>query len=154
MKDFHFLTAPCGIDCFNCEFYEENLTEELKDRVAAFRGIDPEQVVCRGCRDQKGCRLHFSACATLDCVKLKNVKFCFECGEFPCPKLQPASDGAARFPHNMKVYNLCRMKQIGVERWAIEESKDIRDRYFHGTFIVGLGPVVDSQEDLKKNAQI
>ncbi len=40
----------------------------------------------------------------------------------------------------MKAYNLCRMKAIGVERWAEEEAREIRARYFRGTFVVGQGP--------------
>ena len=30
MKDKKALTAPCGLDCFNCEIYEDNLTSLLK----------------------------------------------------------------------------------------------------------------------------
>ena len=26
------LTAPCGLDCFNCPVYEGNITEEVKNR--------------------------------------------------------------------------------------------------------------------------
>jgi len=47
----------------------------------------------------------------------------------------------AQYPHNMKVYNLCRMKFAGIERW-IEESVDIRERYYEGRFEVGKGPVL------------
>jgi hypothetical protein len=25
------LTAPRGLDCFNCEIYEKNITEEMKN---------------------------------------------------------------------------------------------------------------------------
>ena len=42
-------------------------------------------------------------------------------------------------PHNMKLYNLCRIKKIGVERWIEEEAGQIRKKYFTGKFIVGKG---------------
>ncbi len=29
MNDKKALTAPCGLDCFNCELYEENLTDDF-----------------------------------------------------------------------------------------------------------------------------
>ena len=29
MKDKKTLVAPCGLDCFNCELYETNLTDKL-----------------------------------------------------------------------------------------------------------------------------
>jgi len=29
----------------------------------------------------------------------------------------PTKEGADRYPHNFKIYNLCRMKAVGVEKW-------------------------------------
>jgi hypothetical protein len=40
------------------------------------------------------------------------------------------------------VQNLCRMKRIGVEHWADEESADIRRKYSKGKFVVGVGPTL------------
>jgi hypothetical protein len=45
-------------------------------------------------------------------------------------KLQPAKEGADRFSHNYKLFNLCRMKAVGVEKWAKEEATLIRRRYY------------------------
>lgn len=127
------LTSPCGLDCFNCPIYIDNITAEVKEK----------EVPCKGCLEQKG---HFpwgSNCETYECVIGKGLRFCFECEEFPCPKLQPASEGANFFPHNMKVYNLCRMRLIGVEKWAEEESLKIREKYYKGKFKVGSGPIME-----------
>ena len=84
-------------------------------------------------------------CATYNCIMEKGLRFCFECTEFPCTKLQPVADGAASFPHNTKVYNLCRMKLLGVEKWAEEESLITRERYFNGKFVIGTGPVLEKR---------
>jgi hypothetical protein len=46
------------------------------------------------------------------------------------------------YPHNMKVYNLCRMKLNGIDSW-ITESKEIRDLYYNGKFQVGIGPILE-----------
>jgi hypothetical protein len=46
---------------------------------------------------------------------------------------------AEMYPHNMKLYNLCRIKKIGLERWIEEEAGEIRSKYFTGKFIVGKG---------------
>ncbi len=136
------LTAPCGLDCFNCTvLFESNITDEIKMGVSSKVGIQPDQVSCRGCRIQDGCKLH-KGCETLDCVKEKGIGFCHECGSFPCEKLQPASQGADAFPHNFKLYNLCRIKAVGLPRWAEKESAAIRARYFKGKFIPGTGPVL------------
>jgi hypothetical protein len=33
MKDKKALTAPCGLDCFNCELFEDNLTSEFAELI-------------------------------------------------------------------------------------------------------------------------
>ncbi len=68
------------------------------------------------------------------------MTYCFECDDFPCGLLAPTEKGAD-YPHNMKVYNLCRMKSNGIEAW-IEESALIRKRYYEGDFVVGQGPIL------------
>jgi hypothetical protein len=137
------LTAPCGLDCFNCEIYEGNITDEFKKAFASEIQKDPEEVACLGCRLEKGCKHLGQPCETLKCVEDKGLEFCFECGEFPCEKLQPAKDGADRYPHNFKLFNLCRMKAVGVEKWAEGEAKLIRQRYYLGEFIPGSGPILE-----------
>ncbi len=134
------LTAPCGLDCFNCSLYEGNLTDELAGVVHAKTGVPKEEIPCKGCRKQDG--KHFSkpreGCATLECVKAKDVELCCNCDDFPCAYLAPMVDGASQFPHNMKMYNLCRIKKTGQERW-IEEAGQTREKYFTGKFIAGKG---------------
>ena len=140
MKDKKSLTAPCGLDCFNCQLYEENLTEELIELFHTEMGAPGEAVPCKGCRQQDGVHFHLpEGCATLTCVKEKGVELCSDCDEFPCEFLAPTADQAARYPHNMKVYNLCRIKRVGLNRWIEEEAGRIRGKYFTGTFVVGKG---------------
>ena len=142
MEKLLMMTAPCGIDCFNCSLYETNITQEIKERMAAVYKLDPEKLACKGCREQKGCSILPGNCDTLDCVNAKEVTFCFECDEFPCSKLQPLKEGADKFPHNFKVFNLCRIERVGMEKWASEEASDIRKKYFQGKFAIGKGPVL------------
>ncbi|WP_455383691.1 DUF3795 domain-containing protein [Salinispira pacifica] len=137
--DLRETTAPCGIDCFNCEVHESNITPEVADRLSKAFGFAPEKAACPGCRTAGGCRLHWDSCETLDCVGEKGVPFCYECADFPCTRLLPCAEGADRFPHNMKVFNLSRMRTVGLEKWA-EESKRNRALYFRGKFAVGRGP--------------
>ena len=140
MQDKESLTAPCGLACFLCELYEDNLTEELSALIQTRLGVPKEEVVCRGCRQQDGKHFHLpGGCATLDCVKAKGVELCCDCEDFPCPLLAPVADQAARYPHNMKLYNLCRIKKLGLKDWIEKEAKKIRDKYFSGPFIVGKG---------------
>ncbi len=132
------LVAPCGIDCVNCELFETNGHRDAWTRVAERRGGKPEDYACKGCRKNNGC-VFFSGCKTLACVKAKGVEFCSDCADFPCPKLMPLAEGAGFYPHNMKVYNLGRIKKAGVEAFLAEAPK-IRELYFKGKFMIGAGP--------------
>lgn len=140
--DYKKYTAPCGIDCFNCPVFEDNLTAEMQLDIAEKRGMKPEQVTCKGCR-VSGCFLLPNGCEAKSCIERKGVEFCFECDEFPCPMLQPALDGAELYPQNYKLFNLCRIKNVGVEKWAKEESMEIRRRYYQGKIVVGAGPKLE-----------
>jgi hypothetical protein len=41
------LTAPCGLDCFNCPVYEDNITPEIKQTMAVQNGMKEEASVIR-----------------------------------------------------------------------------------------------------------
>lgn len=139
MTDKKKLIAPCGLDCFNCELYEKNLTDEFANAISQKLGVPAEAISCKGCRQQDGKHFHIpNGCATLDCATAKGMELCSDCGEFPCAMLAPLAGGAARYPHNFKLYNLCRIKKVGVDKW-IEEAGDIRKRYFTMEFVVGKG---------------
>lgn len=140
MENKKALTAPCGLDCFNCEIFEKNLSEHFTEVIHKKLGVPKEDIPCKGCREQDGRHYHLpnEGCATLNCVKERGLEFCCDCGEFPCALLAPMADGAATYPHNLKVYNLGRIKNIGLERW-IEEAGLIRKKYYTGKFKVGKG---------------
>ncbi len=99
------LTAPCGLDCFNCEIYEDNLTSDFAELIHEKLGVSKDEIPCGGCRKQDGKHYHLppEGCATLNCVKTKSVDLCCYCGDFPCSFLAPTADGAANYPHNMKI---------------------------------------------------
>ncbi len=102
-------------------------------------GVPKNEIACKGCRKQDGKHFHLpEGCETLNCVKDKGVELCCDYAEFPCAFLAPTADGAATYPHNMKVYNLCRIKAVGIDKW-IEESIQIRKKYSTGKFVVGKG---------------
>jgi hypothetical protein len=140
------LTAPCGIDCFNCEVYEGNITPQVRDWMAAHFKRVPETIACKGCRVQGNCSILDEPCATRACTVDKHVTYCFECADFPCRRLMPLAAGADHRPHNYKVYNLCRMKAVGVARWAESEAADVRLRYYKGAFKIGAGPLLPGEK--------
>ncbi len=140
MKDRKELTAPCGMDCFNCEIHEKNLTSDVAETLQTKYGWPKEEIACKGCRKQNGKHIHLpQGCSTLECVKSQDVDFCCDCNDFPCSFLAPVADLASIRPHNMKSYNLCRIKKIGLERWIQAEAGQARRKYFTVKFAVGKG---------------
>jgi hypothetical protein len=134
--DYKQMTAPCGLDCFNCIGYLANENPKLIPVIAEEFNISPEEAekaVCKGCRNQDG-RIPFIPveCNVYSCVKSKSISFCYECAEFPCDHLHPYADQAAKVPHNTKVFNLCLIKKMGLETWAENKAKDVKDTYFNG----------------------
>jgi hypothetical protein len=50
----------------------------------------------------------------------------------------PIAQGADKYPHNLKVYNLCLIKKLGLQAWS-DQAKDIKYTYFHTNFEIGKG---------------
>ena len=125
------MTSPCGLPCFHCPVYLAKENPEIREKLATMLGVEPEKASCNGCRSQMG-RISFlnaeKTCKIFSCAQEKDIDFCHECDEFPCERFQPYAD-KAQFPHNTKMYQLCMMKKLGFEKWAMEEAAKIRDTY-------------------------
>jgi len=135
------LVAPCGIDCGICELYICKDSTALFERLVA-NGIPKEKIPCKDCRAIEGnCPLLNETCATYSCLQEKKIDFCFDCGDFPCVMLQPSSDRADVLPHNLKVFNLSKIKNAGLQQF-IENSLEIKKRYYKGKMIIGKGPQI------------
>lgn len=66
------------------------------------------------------------------CIDTKGIDFCSDCSDFPCDHLHPHADLASQRPHNTKVFNLSLIKKMGLEKWAVEKAKSVREAYFKG----------------------
>jgi hypothetical protein len=131
------MTAPCGIDCWNCPVYLAQEDVGLKSKIAQNMNIPIEQTSCRGCRDEKGVIPFLNMnepCKVYRCTNEKGIGFCYECSDFPCDSLHPFADKASVVPHNTKVFNLCLIKKMGLESWAETKAKNVRSTYFKGKF--------------------
>ncbi len=141
IMDYLKLTAPCGLDCFNCQFYLANDDKDMLEivkKIAEEYKMPLELMLCKGCRAHDGripLQLHLFGedhrCAAYECSKEKGHKFCGDCEDFPCDNLQPYADKATTIPHNFKVYNLCLINKMGLEKWAETKSAEVRDAYFN-----------------------
>ena len=130
--NYEEMTAPCGLACFNCVVYLANEDEEIRKRVAKQFDTPEEEVGCNGCCSAKGkCPVVPMKCRVYPCAEEKGVKFCCDCPDFPCDLLHPYKDKANTLPHNTKIFNLCLIKKMGLEPWAKEKAKKVKDDYFN-----------------------
>lgn len=135
--DYKQMTSPCGLDCFNCPIYLANENENLRQKIADNLKIPVEQAVCKGCRNENGTIRVVGMnepCNVYKCILQKDFDFCYECEDFPCDFLHPYADLADKVPHNTKVFNLCLIKKLGLEKWAQEKAGQVKKKYFKNKF--------------------
>ncbi len=127
--DYHHMTAPCGLPCFECYLYLANDNEEIKEMVSKEFGIPLDKATCKGCRSENGKCAHLPmSCSVYPCAETKKVQFCCDCSEFPCDRLHPYADNAKLW-HNTKVFNLCLIKKMGLEEWTRNKAKAVLQTY-------------------------
>ena len=132
MVDYAYMTAPCGLPCFECYLYLAQFDEEMAETIAGVLGLSKEDTKCKGCRAEDGQCGHLAMeCRVYKCIQKTGLQTCAECRDFPCDYLHPYSDQAMK-PHNTKVFNLCRIKKVGLEAWAKNEAGGILDKYYYG----------------------
>jgi len=107
------------------------------ERLAKEHDIPIEIMLCKGCRDHNGripLQKHVFGeahrCAAYECSRERQLKFCGDCEEFPCDTLHPYADMADQIPHNIKVFNLCLIKKLGLQQWAATKAGNVRTVYF------------------------
>ena len=90
------LIAYCGFNCSTCDIYlatQKNSSEERKKIAQKLKGLlslnlMPDDINCNGCITDE--TKLFSLCKTCKikrCVKIKDLKNCGYCVEFPCKEI-------------------------------------------------------------------
>ena len=133
--DYKQMTAPCGLDCFNCPMYLARENEELRAAISKNMGIPFERAFCNGCRNENGTIAFLNMtepCNVYKCTEKKGISLCCDCSDFPCDHLHPYADMASQVPHNTKIFNLGLIKKMGLEPWAKTKAKSVKDTYFRG----------------------
>lgn len=138
--DFHEMTAPCGLDCFNCVFFLAPENQDAQAQIEQWSreyDIPLEIMQCRGCRSHNGLiplQMYLFGeshrCAAYECAMRQGHHLCADCKDFPCDHLHPYADKAGELPHNIKVFNLCLIKKMGLEKWAESKAAEVRQVYF------------------------
>ena len=110
------MIAPCGMNCALCSSYLA-WREDLKAE-----GIN--RSYCEGCRPQD------RKCAFLKkrCPKLLKgqVKYCFECKEYPCERLKRLDKRYRTYYHMSMLANLDFIKKKGIRRFLKKEQRKWR----------------------------
>lgn len=110
------MIAPCGMNCGVCS--------------RAFRAKDR----CNGCRSDDDVKPKYcGTCRIRNCneMRLRRRRFCFECAEYPCPRLRRL-DARYRTRYRMSVVeNLDRIQELGVGRFVDMEMRRWKCRRCH-----------------------
>jgi len=116
-----------------CPWYRAQRDEKLAKELAERLGLPVEAARCPGCRAVKGLApvMGWQVCETYDCATRKGLDFCYQCADFPCPKLAPCADRASEIAHNTKIYNLLLIQKKGTKS-LVKEMSALRRRYFEG----------------------
>jgi hypothetical protein len=106
----------CGLYCPGCGVYQATATGGGLE-------YEPGSVTtCRGCNSGE-VSLWCSDCEIKLCAREKGVRYCLECGDFPCEKSRGFMDDP-RFPYHKDVPEMMeRLSQVGLEQWAEEQSR-------------------------------
>jgi len=106
------LIAPCGMNCGICSTYLAYAHD--------LRGKGIKATYCTGCiaRDKK-CAFVKKRC---DLLMNNEVRFCYECGGFPCDRLQKLDRGY-RTKYNMSMLdNLEFIRDNGVDAFIAQQE--------------------------------
>jgi hypothetical protein len=110
------LIAPCGMNCALCANY---LTMQNDLKKQGFGST-----YCPGCRPRgKNCAFMKKACEKLG---KGLVRFCYECGDFPCERLKRLDKRYRTFYHMSMIENLTYIKENGMRKFLAKERKQWR----------------------------
>jgi len=106
------LIAPCGMNCNLCVSYQA-MRYDLKKK--GFR-----KAYCAGCLPRgKNCAFMKKAC---DLLGKGLVRFCYECGDFPCRRLKTLDKRYRNSYHMSMIDNLEFIKKQGIESFLEKEA--------------------------------
>lgn len=141
----------CGLYCGTCPSYlapRRGDLEPLRERAVDW-GLAVEEVTCDGCMSElvaKPCRTCVPGFR--QCAREHSVTWCFECGEFPCDRLDRfrgahVVDGVSHHEH--VIDDLEYMKTHGIDSWLANQRQSARcgtcgtTNYWHARTCAGCG---------------
>ena len=141
--------SPCGLYCGVCAVYMAHRDKNEKFKkllVNVYQGkiegkgtlpgsktLSSEDIHCSGCLSDDRF-LHCQQCDIQECVKKKEIVGCWECREFPCPRIENFPMAVGK---KVILRSIPYIKEVGVEKWAQDEQAryvcpDCGNRLFRG----------------------
>jgi len=125
------LGAICGLYCSACRIYVAHVEEdfdELKELAETpmpikFK-VPAEGLVCEGCYSST-LTPWCGNCEFRKCSVGRGIRYCFECNEFPCERLDEfeRQKESHLLCHGSLVQNLRDMREMGVKNWLEEQER-------------------------------
>lgn len=110
------LIAPCGMNCGVCSSYLA-MKYDLKKKGFG-KGY------CAGCRPRgKNCAFMKKSC---DLIGEGKIKYCYECGTFPCRRLKSLDERYREKYHMSEIENLIYIRERGVAAFLKKEEEKWR----------------------------
>jgi len=107
------IVAPCGMNCALCANHQALVQDVRK------KGL--RMPYCPGCRPRgKNCAFLKKRC---DALQTGSVRFCHECGNFPCPSLQALDRRYRDHFHTSFIENLELIRDKGMRRLLARDRK-------------------------------
>jgi len=94
--------SACGLHCGLCPRYYTIGTSK-----------------CPGCAGE-GFSAKHPPCGVLSCSQRKEIEYCHQCGEFPCPKYNGAGESDSFITHLHQMADMEKAKRIGMDAYAGE----------------------------------
>ncbi len=112
--------SPCGLYCGVCAILmaHRDGNQKLKERLAAFYGVSPEEIRCQGCLSSE-LFAYCTTCPIRSCTSQKGYEGCHQCVEFPCHHIE-------NFPVSVGKKVILRAvpyrREVGTEKWVHDEE--------------------------------
>lgn len=98
--------APCGMNCLVC--YKHCYHKKP----------------CAGClNSDKGKPEHCRKCRVKACVLEKEIRYCFECGEYPCKPVKSLEKSYNTRYHASLMENSRRVKELGLAAFMAQQKQ-------------------------------
>lgn len=99
------MVAICGMNCTVC--YQHLVTKK-----------------CNGCKhNDETLPEHCRKCKIKDCAKNKNLKYCFECDEYPCKWIKNLDKSYKKRYNTSLIENGLFIKENGIEEFLKKEKE-------------------------------